>query len=95
MVGSLKVGVLIRQTHIRFRNITDYEAYITFIDESYDAEDNIFNGYIYKINTPQFSLVKEVNMQMVLIPNIKLLNIEVKFALYQLKDIVSSNVLIS
>ena len=26
MVGSLKVGDQFRQTHIRFRNITDYEA---------------------------------------------------------------------
>ena len=32
----------------------DYEAYINAIDEGYDA---IFNGYIYKINTPQFNKV--------------------------------------
>ena len=57
MVGTSKVGDQIRQTHIRFRNITDYEACINAIDEGYDAEDAIFNGYIYKINTPQFNLV--------------------------------------
>ena len=39
MVGLLEVGDQIRQTHIRFRNITDYEAYIISIDEGYDAED--------------------------------------------------------
>ena len=57
MVGNLKVGDEIRQTHIRFRNISDYEAYIYSIDEGYDADDCIFNGYIYKLNTPQFNKV--------------------------------------
>ena len=31
--------------------------YINAIDEGYDAEDSIFNGYICKLNTPQFNLV--------------------------------------
>ena len=57
MVGNLKVGDQIRQTNIRFRNISDYEAYINAIDVDYDSEDSIFNGYIYKINTPQFNKV--------------------------------------
>ena len=57
MVGSLKVGVQSRQTHIRFRNIDDYESCINSIDEGYDAEDAIFNGYIYKLNTPQLNQV--------------------------------------
>ena len=57
MVGSLKVGDQIRQNHIRFRNISDYEAYNNSIDERYDSEDGIFNGYIYNINTPQYKLV--------------------------------------
>ena len=48
MVGKLKVGDQIRQTHIRFRNFTDYESYIISIDEGYDAEYAIFIGYIYK-----------------------------------------------
>ena len=30
----------------------DFEAYINSIDEGYDADDCIFNGYIYKIDTP-------------------------------------------
>ena len=33
MVGNLKVGDGIRQIHIRFRNISDYEAYNNAIDE--------------------------------------------------------------
>ena len=57
MVGNLKVGDQNRQTHIRFRNIDDYQAYNNSIDEEYDAEDSIFNGYIYEINTLQFNLV--------------------------------------
>ena len=56
MVGSLKVGDQIRQTHIRFRNMDDFESYINAIDEVFEAEDAIFIGYIFKINTPQFNL---------------------------------------
>ena len=57
LVGNLKVGDQIRQIRIRFRNITDYEAYINAIDPDYESEDSIFNGYIYEIDTPQFNLV--------------------------------------
>ena len=57
MVGSLKVGDQMRQTHIRFRIITDYEAYINAIDQDYENEVAIFNGYFYKNKIAQFSLV--------------------------------------
>ena len=57
MVGDLKVGDQIRQIHIRFRNITVYEAYINAIDQHYESEGSIFNGYIHKINRTQFNLV--------------------------------------
>ena len=57
MIGNLKVGDQIRQTHVRFRNMDDFESYINSIDERYDADDCIFNGYIYKLNTPQFNKV--------------------------------------
>ena len=57
LVGGLKVADQTRQTLIRFRNSTDYEAYINSIHEGYDAEDAIFIGYIYKLNTPQFNKV--------------------------------------
>ena len=59
MVGNLKVGDQIRQTHIRFRNIEDYESYNNAVDEDFDAEDAIFNGYIYKVNTPQLNKVNQ------------------------------------
>ena len=57
MVERLSVGDQIRTTHIRFRIITDFEAFINSIDEGYDAEESIFNGFFYKISTPQINLV--------------------------------------
>ena len=57
MVGNLNIADQVRQTHIRFRNIADYETYIKAIDQDYDSEDAIFNGYIYKIDSPKFNLV--------------------------------------
>ena len=57
MLGNLKIGEQIRQTHIRFNNFSDYEAYINSIDEGYDAENAIFNSNFYEIDTPQFNLV--------------------------------------
>ena len=57
MIGNLKVGHQIRQTLVRFRNFSDYEAYINAIDQDYDSEDAVFNGYIFKINTPHFNEV--------------------------------------
>ena len=57
MVGNIKNGDQIRQTHIRFRNMDDFEAYINAIDEGYDAEDAIFNGYFFELDTPQFNKV--------------------------------------
>ena len=55
--GNLKVGDQIRPTKNRFRNMNDFEAYIDAIDQDYDSEDAIFNGYFSKINTPQFKRV--------------------------------------
>ena len=57
MVGTLQSDDQLRQTHIRFRKITDYEAYINSIDDGFDAKDAVFNGCIYKLDTPQFNLV--------------------------------------
>ena len=34
-----------------------FEIYINAIDEGYDAVDAIFNGFIYKLNTPELILV--------------------------------------
>ena len=61
LVRNIKVGDQIRQTLIRFRNMDDFESYVNSIDEGYDAEDAIFNGCNYKIDTPQFNLVNRSN----------------------------------
>ena len=58
MVGDLKVRDQIRQTNFIFRNMDDFDAHINANDEGYDAEDAIYNGHIYEINTPQFKKVK-------------------------------------
>ena len=58
MVDTLQIGDQLRQTHVPFRYKGSFEKYINSIDEGYDAEDSIFNGYIYNINSPQFNLVK-------------------------------------
>ena len=58
MVGTLLVGDELRQTHIIFRNMDDFESYINSIDQDYDSDDSIFNGYIYKIDTPKFNKKK-------------------------------------
>ena len=46
MVGKVAVDDQIRETHVRFRKNTDYEAYINAIDQDYEWEDAIFNVYI-------------------------------------------------
>ena len=57
MVGELSNADHIRQTHIRLITITDYELYFNAIDQDHESGDAIINGYNYKINTPQFTLV--------------------------------------
>ena len=57
MVGRSKIADQTRELHIGFRNIEDFESHINAIDQDYESGDAIFNGYIYKINTPQFDLV--------------------------------------
>ena len=56
MVGNLSLEDQIRGTHIRFRNMVDFESYINAVDEGYEAGDAIFNGYTHKSKTPQFNL---------------------------------------
>ena len=57
MISTLIIGENLRNIHFRFGNINDYEAYINSIDQGYDSEDAIFNGYIHIIDTPEFNLV--------------------------------------
>ena len=57
MVGSLVIGDQLRTTHFRFRNMDDFESYINAIDQYYESDDAIFNGYFYKMYTTEFNPV--------------------------------------
>ena len=46
MVGKLSIADQSRETHIRFRNIDDFDSYINAFDQDYESEDAIFNGYV-------------------------------------------------
>ena len=95
MVGNLKIGDQIGQTHIRFRNFPDYESSINVIDQVYDSEDALFNGYIYRLDSSEFIKVNRSQYGNGCDFNMKLLNIGEIVVLYQLKDIVLLNVIIS
>ena len=56
MTGELSIADNTRTKHNRFRNNTDYETYVNAIDQDYESEDAIFNGYIYRTDTPQVNL---------------------------------------
>ena len=57
MVCRSKIADQPREIHIRFRNKDVFEKYINAIDQDYDPEAAIFNGYIFKFFTSQFNLV--------------------------------------
>ena len=56
--GLMVIGSIEHKTNIRFKNMDDFESYINAIDVDYDSEDVTFTGFIYKLNTPQFKVVK-------------------------------------
>ena len=56
--GLMIVGAIEHKTNIRFKNMDDFERYINAIDVDYDSEDVIFTGYVYKLNTPHFKVIK-------------------------------------
>ena len=56
--GKLIIGPIELKTNIRFKNMDDFERYIDEMDIDYDSEDVTFSGYIYKLDTPQFKVVR-------------------------------------
>ena len=54
MDGDLKIGDQIRETLTRFEIMDNFEEYINSLYVDHDSEDTIFNGHIYKLDTPQF-----------------------------------------
>ena len=57
LIGSLLIGEIEQRRNIRFKILGDFETYIDGIDDGYDAEDFIFTGWLYKLNTPEFNKV--------------------------------------
>ena len=57
--GSMITGPIKREMNIRFKNLDDFESYKNAIDVDFDSEDVTFTGYVYKLNTPQFNVVKQ------------------------------------
>ena len=56
--GKIIIGHFEHKTNIRFKNMNVFEIYINAIDIDYDSEDVTFTGYVYKLDTPQFKVVK-------------------------------------
>ena len=56
--GLMIIGPIEHKTNIRFKNMDDFESYKNATDTEYDSEDVTFTGYVYKLNTPQFNVVK-------------------------------------
>ena len=56
--GLMIIGPIEHKTKIIFEKMDDFESYINAIDVDYDSEDVTFTGYVYKLNTPQFNVVK-------------------------------------
>ena len=56
--GLMIIRPIEHKTNIRFENMDNFESYINAIAIDYDSEDFTFTGYIYKLNTPQFKVVR-------------------------------------
>ena len=52
------IGTIEHKTNIKFENTDDFLSYINAIVFVYDSEDVTSTGYVYKLKTPQFNVVK-------------------------------------
>ena len=52
------IGPLEHKTNIRFKKTDGSERFLNAIDTDYDSEDITFTGCVYKLNSPQFNVVK-------------------------------------
>ena len=92
--GLMIIGPIEHKIIIRFKKMDDFESYINAIDVDYDSKDVTFTGYIYKLNTPQFNVVKRRTYGKGTIICKKLLNIMDKIVISHLQECVLSNVII-
>ena len=51
-------GPIEHKTSIRFRHMEDFESYVNAKDVECVSGDVTLTGYVHKINTPQFEVVK-------------------------------------
>ena len=58
LIGKMIIGPVEHKTNIRFKKMNNFQRHINAIDIDYDSDDVIFTGYYYKLNTPQFKVVK-------------------------------------
>ena len=56
--GSMVFGPAEHKTDNRLRNTDDFERYINAIGFEYDSGEFSFTRYVYKLNAPQFNVVK-------------------------------------
>ena len=56
--GLMIIGHIDHTTNIRFKSMDDIESFINAMDIDYDSEEATFNGYVYKLNTAEFNVVK-------------------------------------
>ena len=58
LIELMIIGPIEHKTNIRYKNKDDFEIYINATVIDYDSTDVTFSGYIYKLNTPQFNVVR-------------------------------------
>ena len=58
LIGKMIIGPIEHKTNIIYKNMEDFGNYINAIDVDYVSEDVTFTGYVYKLNTPHFKIVK-------------------------------------
>ena len=56
--GLMIIGPVEHKTNIRYKNMNDFESYINATDIDSDSENVTFTENVYKLNTPQFNVVK-------------------------------------
>ena len=57
LTGSMLIGKIEQKTNIRFKNFDDFETYINVIDSGGYDSDDVFLGWLYKLNTLEFNEV--------------------------------------
>ena len=65
MEGIFLVGDLLKDTHLKFRKITEYYKNVESTDVDCDSADSVFNGKVFKRDTRDFSKVNRCQLRRV------------------------------